>query len=104
MDGAGGSGTVGDVVGQRLLGMLEQAEEQLDNQLHELDKIDRVEAPRRRQTVQVEFKSPPRSGEDVISLRNVHKGYGTQAHLAALTVHGATPLHRRTFAPVAKVL
>jgi ribonuclease HII len=33
-----------------------------------------------------------------------HKGYGTQAHLAALTVHGATPLHRRTFAPVAKVL
>ena len=43
MDGAGGSGTVGDVVGQRLLGMLEQAEEQLDNQLHELDKIDRDE-------------------------------------------------------------
>lgn len=33
-----------------------------------------------------------------------HKGYGTQAHLAALTVHGATLLHRRTFAPVAKVL
>ena len=33
-----------------------------------------------------------------------HKGYGTQAHLAVLTVHGATPLHRRTFAPVAKVL
>ncbi len=33
-----------------------------------------------------------------------HKGYGTQAHLAALTTHGATPLHRRSFAPVAKLL
>jgi len=33
-----------------------------------------------------------------------HKGYGTQAHLNALTELGATPLHRRTFAPVAKVL
>jgi ribonuclease HII len=33
-----------------------------------------------------------------------HKGYGTQSHLQALTTHGASPLHRRSFAPVAKVL
>ncbi len=33
-----------------------------------------------------------------------HKGYGTQAHLNALNAHGATPLHRRSFAPLAKVL
>jgi ribonuclease HII len=33
-----------------------------------------------------------------------HKGYGTQAHLQALTTHGASPLHRRSFAPVTKVL
>jgi ribonuclease HII len=33
-----------------------------------------------------------------------HKGYGTQAHLEALAVHGASPWHRRSFAPVAKVL
>jgi ribonuclease HII len=33
-----------------------------------------------------------------------HKGYGTHAHLQALTTHGASPLHRRSFAPVAKVL
>lgn len=31
-------------------------------------------------------------------------GYGTAEHLAALRVHGATPLHRRSFAPVAAVL
>lgn len=29
-----------------------------------------------------------------------HKGYGTEAHLAALREHGATPVHRRSFAPV----
>ncbi len=29
-----------------------------------------------------------------------HKGYGTPAHLAALQVHGATPHHRQSFAPV----
>ena len=33
-----------------------------------------------------------------------HKGYGTAAHLAALRAHGACPQHRRSFAPVAKVL
>jgi ribonuclease HII len=29
-----------------------------------------------------------------------HKGYGTEAHLAALRQYGATPHHRRSFAPV----
>lgn len=31
-----------------------------------------------------------------------HKGYGTAAHLAALAKLGATPHHRRSFAPVAQ--
>jgi len=31
-------------------------------------------------------------------------GYGTAEHLAALRAHGPTPLHRRTFAPVAQLL
>jgi len=29
-----------------------------------------------------------------------HKGYGTEAHLAALRTHGASPIHRQSFAPV----
>ena len=33
-----------------------------------------------------------------------HKGYGTAAHLAALKEHGACPQHRKSFAPVARVL
>ena len=30
-------------------------------------------------------------------------GYGTPEHLAALRRHGATPHHRRSFAPVAQL-
>ncbi|MBX9816999.1 MAG: ribonuclease HII, partial [Burkholderiaceae bacterium] len=33
-----------------------------------------------------------------------HKGYGTAEHLAALQAHGACPEHRKTFAPVTRVL
>ncbi|MEP7221047.1 MAG: ribonuclease HII [Novosphingobium sp.] len=31
-------------------------------------------------------------------------GYGTPAHLVALSEHGVTPLHRRSFAPVARLI
>ena len=33
-----------------------------------------------------------------------HKGYGTAAHMQALQEHGPCELHRRTFAPIAKLL
>lgn len=33
-----------------------------------------------------------------------HKGYGTAVHMAALKAHGATPLHRKSFAPVRQAL
>lgn len=32
-----------------------------------------------------------------------NKGYGTAEHMEALRVHGPTPLHRRSFAPVAQL-
>ena len=35
---------------------------------------------------------------------DAHKGYGTAAHLQAPRAHGASPLHRRFFAPVAQHL
>ena len=31
-----------------------------------------------------------------------HKGYGTAQHRAAILAHGPTPLHRKSFAPVAQ--
>lgn len=33
-----------------------------------------------------------------------HKGYGTAAHRAALAELGASPVHRRSFAPVARII
>lgn len=33
-----------------------------------------------------------------------NKGYGTKDHMAALQQHGPSPLHRRSFAPVAQLL
>ena len=33
-----------------------------------------------------------------------HKGYPTKAHIAALTELGVTPIHRRSFAPVRRLL
>ncbi len=49
---------------------------QVQSRVKKLEKIDRVEPPRRRQSVAFEFQPAPRSGEDVVSLRGVHKRYG----------------------------
>jgi ATPase subunit of ABC transporter with duplicated ATPase domains len=51
---------------------------QVQSRVKKLEKIDRVEPPKRRQTVQFEFLPAPRSGEDVVSLKGVHKTYGAR--------------------------
>ncbi len=51
---------------------------QVQSRVKKLDKIDRVEPPRRRQTVAFEFAPAPRSGEDVVALKKVHKAYGSR--------------------------
>jgi len=51
---------------------------QVQSRVKKLEKIDRVEPPRRRQTVDFDFPPAPRSGEDVASLKNVHKSYGAR--------------------------
>ena len=51
---------------------------QVQSRVKKLDKIDRVEPPRRRQSVAFEFQPAPRSGDDVASLRNVRKSYGAR--------------------------
>ena len=52
---------------------------QVQSRVKKLEKIERVEPPKRRQTVAFDFPPAPRSGEDVVSLKNVHKGYGSRA-------------------------
>ena len=52
---------------------------------------------RDRQMMELEARFP---GYDFAA----HKGYGTKAHLAALARLGATPEHRRSYAPVRAVM
>jgi ATPase subunit of ABC transporter with duplicated ATPase domains len=52
---------------------------QVQSRVKKLDKIERVEPPRRRQAIQFDFPPAPRSGEDVASLRAVRKRYGAKA-------------------------
>ncbi|MEA2864785.1 MAG: hypothetical protein QOC84_2741 [Bradyrhizobium sp.] len=51
---------------------------QVQSRVKKLEKIERVEPPRRRQTVSFDFLPAPRSGEDVVTLKNVQKGYGVR--------------------------
>ena len=51
---------------------------QVQSRVKKLEKIDRVEPPKRRQTVSFEFQPAPRSGEDVATLKGVHKAYGSR--------------------------
>ncbi len=51
---------------------------QVQSRVKKLDKIDRVEPPRRRQTVMFEFQPAPRSGEDVVAIKGVDKRYGSR--------------------------
>ena len=57
---------------------------QVQSRVKKLDKIERVEPPRRRQSVQFEFRPPPRSGDDVAGFRQVHKAYGDHAIYSGL--------------------
>lgn len=60
---------------------------QVQSRVKQLAKIDRVEPPKRRQTVAFEFASPPRSGEDVVSIKGVHKSYGSRSIYEGLDFH-----------------
>jgi ATPase subunit of ABC transporter with duplicated ATPase domains len=51
---------------------------QVQSRVKKLDKIERVEPPKRRQTIAFEFKPAPRSGDDVANLRQVSKRYGSK--------------------------
>ena len=59
---------------------------QVQSRVKKLDKIERVEPPRRRQSVAFEFQPAPRSGEDVVNLRGVHKRYGERVIYQGLDV------------------
>src|SRR5213075_2393040 len=49
---------------------------QVQSRIKALDKIEKIELPKKRVVVQFKFRVPPRSGEQVAVLENVHKSYG----------------------------
>ena len=49
---------------------------QVQSRVKKLEKIERVEPPRRNVKVKFDFKPPPRSGEDVAKLSGVNKAWG----------------------------
>jgi ATPase subunit of ABC transporter with duplicated ATPase domains len=57
---------------------------QVQSRVKKLDKIERVEPPKRQQTVRFEFQPAPRSGEDVATVKGVHKSYGDRTIYDAL--------------------
>ncbi len=51
---------------------------QVQSRVKKLEKIEKVEPPRRRKTLSFEFQQAPRSGDDVARLTGVRKAYGSK--------------------------
>jgi ATPase subunit of ABC transporter with duplicated ATPase domains len=51
---------------------------QVQSRVKKLEKIEKVEPPRRRRVIEFDFKAPDRSGEDVAKLEGVRKAYGSK--------------------------
>jgi ATPase subunit of ABC transporter with duplicated ATPase domains len=49
---------------------------QVQSRVKALEKIEKIELPKRRRVVQFDFRTPPRSGEQVAVLEDVTKAYG----------------------------
>src|SRR6185503_10945261 len=51
---------------------------QVQSRVKKLDKIEKVEPPKRRKTLDFEFPPCPRSGDDVVKMEGVGKAYGAR--------------------------
>jgi len=49
---------------------------QVQSRIKALDKIEKIELPKRRRVVKFDFRQPPRSGEQVVTIEHVRKAYG----------------------------
>ena len=49
---------------------------QVQSRIKALDKIEKIELPKKRQVVKFDFREPPRSGDQVAVVENVGKSYG----------------------------
>jgi ATPase subunit of ABC transporter with duplicated ATPase domains len=59
---------------------------QVQSRIKALDKIEKIELPKQREVVQFDFRSPPRSGDQVAVLEGIHKRYGRRVIYDGLTL------------------
>ncbi|HRG96644.1 MAG TPA: ABC-F family ATP-binding cassette domain-containing protein [Polyangiaceae bacterium] len=59
---------------------------QVQSRVKKLEKIEKVEPPKRRRKVSFDFPKPPRSGEDVVSLEGIDKAFGSRSIYAGFTM------------------
>jgi ATPase subunit of ABC transporter with duplicated ATPase domains len=59
---------------------------QVQSRVKALDKIEKIELPKKRQVVRFDFRRPPRSGDEVIILEGVSKAYGRRVVHDGLSV------------------
>src|SRR5687767_3956737 len=50
---------------------------QVQSRIKALDKIEKIELPKRRKLVEFDFRQPPRSGDKAVILEDLHKAYGS---------------------------
>ena len=51
---------------------------QVQSRIKALDKIEKIELPKKRQVVKFDFRVPPRSGDQVAVIEDLHKSYGSR--------------------------
>jgi|SRR5690554_518525 len=49
---------------------------QVQSRVKKLEKIEKIDPPRERKIIEFDFRAPPRSGDDVATVEDVHKAYG----------------------------
>jgi len=59
---------------------------QVQSRLKALDKIEKVTLPKQRTIVKFEFREPPRSGDQVAVIENLHKAYGRRVVYAGMSL------------------
>jgi ATPase subunit of ABC transporter with duplicated ATPase domains len=60
---------------------------QVQSRVKMLEKQERVEPPKKRKAMKFDFRSPQRSGEDVVALKSVTKSFGTRTIYDAFDFH-----------------
>ena len=59
---------------------------QVQSRIKALYKIEKIELPKKRRVVKFEFRTPPRSGDQVVVIEDLHKAYGARVIYAGFNL------------------